>query len=203
MHRMRLTMLLLGSCLPLSLSLQAADSTGTTMANMMRGMITGLNLLGQAGNTPGYGYSGLPGTSWPGTAWPGTPWAAPGMYPSLYPPMYPPMYPPGGTLAAPYAGAPAYNQRNANLLRLLQGSWETNNGGLLLVKGQLARLYLSRDRFQDLELTVDQHYVWMRPAGTGQTRRYEHRIFDKRVILRDEEGKVLLLQRYSPSQQFD
>jgi hypothetical protein len=39
----------------------------------------------------------------------------------------------------------------------------------------------------------------MRPAGTRQTPdRYEHRIFDRRIILRDRNKQVLVLRRYRP-----
>jgi|GEM_PF-1318009 len=182
------------------------------MANLMRGMFTGLALLGQASNASGLGY-GYPG-AWgghypPGTAPLGGPWAsAPGG--------------PGTWAAPPLGGVPwngvpwantqlpgysdwatrqQYNRSEpySHLMRILQGSWETQNGGLLLVKGSLARLYLSRDRYQDLEIRADKHYVWMRPAGSRQTPdRYEHRIFDRRVILRDEDGRVLVLRRHTP-----
>ena len=106
-----------------------------------------------------------------------------------------------GAPAGPTVGATS-NGRYVSLMRLLQGSWETHNGGLLLIKGNLARLYVARDRYQDLEITVDRVYLWMRPAGSTQTAdRYEHRIFDRRIVLRDRAGKVLLLRRHVPDDQ--
>jgi hypothetical protein len=175
------------------------------MANLMRGMFTGLALLGQASNASGLGY-GYPGT-WGG----------------YYPPGTAPLGGPGTWAAPPLGGVPwngvpwanaqlpgysdwatrqQYNRSGpySHLMRILQGSWEIHSGGLLLVKGNLARLYLSRDRHQDLEIRADKHYVWMRPAGTRQTPdRYEHRIFDRRVILRDEDDRVLVLRRHMPA----
>lgn len=180
------------------------------MANLMRGMFTGLALLGQASNTPGlgYGYPGLWGSPLGGSPW-ASPWSAP---------MGPMPWAGQSSGGVPWSGVPwansqlpgysdwtsrqNYNRNGpyAHLMRILQGSWETHSGGLLLVKGNLARLYLSRDRYQDLEITADQHYVWMRPAGTRQRPdRYEHRIFDRRVILRDENERVLILRRYTPA----
>lgn len=204
--------LLFAACLSVAaMPLRAAD-TGSEMVNLMRGMFTGLSLLGQAANTPGLNSYGNPGAlNW-----------APGLSPwnSMYPGAPPLGASPWG--AAPWTGAPWGNNpwppawgggqtgfpatssadgRYAYLMRMLQGSWETHNGGLLLIKGNLARLYVSRDRYQDLEITVDRVYLWMRPAGSTQTAdRYEHRIFDRRIVLRDRAGKVLLLRRHVPDE---
>lgn len=182
----------------------------------MRGMINGLSLLGQAGNLhngfgnfgqlyPGLGYPGLvPGgamtgmspfgvSPWGGMPWAGAPWQVPGGYPSGQFPMTPDLTTLQGMgLASPY------RRINQSLLRKLQGSWETDNGGLLLVEGRLARLYLERDRYQDLQLALNNHYLWIRPAGSAaaDSERYQHRIFENQVILRDEIGRVLLLRRY-------
>ena len=91
-----------------------------------------------------------------------------------------------------------YN-RSAHPLRFLQGAWETHSGGLLLVKGNLARLYVSRDRYQDLEVHADRYHVWMRPARTRQRAdRYDYRIDRDGVVLRDRDDRVLMLRRYHP-----
>ena len=187
-----LCLCLLGSSSPL----HAAD-TGTEMANLMRGMFTGLSLLGQAANTPGWNSLATPGApGWPpGTApWGGYPGAA---TPWAQPPWGSAGWPPTANVSPGYSQPGPTGGRYSYLLRLLQGEWETHNGGLLLVKGNLARLYVSRDRHHNLEITVDPHYLWMKPAGSTQAPdRYEHRIFDRRIILRDEAGKVLLLRRH-------
>ena len=204
----------------LIMALLATPVQANDMVNLMRGMFTGLALLGQASNASGLsgGYPGLWGAPLGTNPWaspwapsPATPW---GMSSMGYPLGSMPMQgaPTGGV---PWAGIPWANaqmpgyadwfnrqQQNrsgpySHLMRLLQGSWETHSGGLLLIKGNLARLYVSRDRYQDLEITADQHYVWMRPAGQVQAPdRYEHRIFDRRVILRDRNGKMLILRRH-------
>ena len=137
--------------------------------------------------------------------WTGVPWATPGMLgPAQTGAFWPsgsPFYPPQGY--SPYYRPSPYQRINANLLRDLQGSWETNNGGLLIVDGHLARLYLSRDQYQDLELTLNNQFLWVRPVGNrqGYAERYEHRIFDKRVILRDDQGRTLLLRRFVPGEE--
>lgn len=167
--------LLLGCLLLPTAGLCASNAT---LGDMMRGMATGLALLGQAANNnPAYNpYVG----SWPGGA-PAAPWGAP---PWAYPQGPQPPYP------------NARQQLSARLLELLQGSWETDAGGLWIVNGQRARLYLTQDRYQDMLLDLDSHYLWMRPAGSQQALRYEHRIFDKRIILRDDSGRILQLRRY-------
>ncbi len=179
-----------------------AAGSGSTFADMLRGMATGLAILGQASNantTPGY-YAPLapvvpvlpPGYAWPAApavpAW-GTP-AWPGGAGYLgYP--YAPM--------GPYPPVPPYYYSQQRFLRRLQGAWETDSGGLLLVKGNMARLYLSRDRHQDLYIRADPRYVWMRPVNSGEERRYDHRIFDDKILLRDDEGRTLTLKRYRPA----
>lgn len=209
--------------LALSCLVANAQSTGSGIANLMRGMFTGLALLGQAGNTPelGTAYPGLGMSPWGGAPWAGnpagmSPWGTspPGMSPWSVGPWggvpltaYQGMpIPPGGV---PWAnqGLRAYPQWNGNqafatpnsgLLRILQGEWETHSGGLLLVKGTLARLYVSRDRYQDLQIAADSAYVWMRPAGTSQAPdRYEYRVSNRHIVLRDQDQRILLLRRHA------
>jgi hypothetical protein len=194
-HRMRSYPKLLTVCL--SILLQAAASQALavrggslTFADMLRGMATGLALLGQAGSVGA-----------PALAYPQVP-----VYPvPIYPPAYPwPVAPP---YAAPYDGphgapwgAPTWPPAGGqSVLELLQGAWQSDNGGLLLVKDNLARLYLSRDRYQDLYLRADTRYLWLRPAGTpGRTMRYTYRVHDDRLELYDWQGNSLILRRYRP-----
>ena len=193
--------LLFAVCLSAAtLPLHAADS-GSEIVNLMRGMFTGLSLLGQTANSPGWNNYPNPGAlNWtPGLSpWGGMP---PGTSPWTAGPWgNNPWQTWGGSQSGFPTTSPA-DGRYAYLMRMLQGSWETHNGGLLLIKGNLARLYVSRDRYQDLEITVDRVYLWMRPAGSTQTAdRYEHRIFDRRILLRDRAGKVLLLRRHVPDE---
>lgn len=168
----------------------AARGGGLTFADMLRGMATGLALLGQAGSvgTPALTYPQVP------------------VYPvPVYPPAYPwPATPP---YAAPYGraygapwGAPAWPAADGRgVLERLQGAWQSDNGGLLLVKDNLARLYLSRDRYQDLYLHADTRYLWLRPVDTsGRTVRYAYRVHGDRIELYDRRGNSLILRRYRP-----
>jgi len=149
----------------------AAQNNSNAMANVFKGMITGLSLLGQANNTPSMAPS---------------PYFIPGAYPGM-----------GNYSQSPYSQQPyPQNQPMNRTLSEFQGSWEIDNGKLLIVKGNMARLYLSADRYQDLHLQANTRFLWMRPDGTQTAKQYEHRIFSKRAILRDDQGRQLLLQRY-------
>jgi len=170
----------------------AARGGGLTFADMLRGMATGLALLGQAGSVGA-----------PALAYPQVP-----VYPlPVYPPAYPwsaapPYVPPyGGIYGAPWGGVPAWPPaaNNRGFLEPLQGAWQSDNGGLLLVKDNLARLYLSRDRYQDLYLHADAHYLWLQPVDTsGRTVRYAYRADEDRIELHDQRGNSLILRRYRP-----
>ncbi|RMG37634.1 MAG: hypothetical protein D6720_02820 [Gammaproteobacteria bacterium] len=173
----------------------ASATTGSPFLDMMRGMATGFALLGQNGTTtsptiiyppiqplPVPAYSPF-APSYPWTASvPGWPPAVPfgtGIYPATpWPPTAP--YPPG------------------NILSKLEGAWETSNGGLLLVRDSLARLYVSRDEYQDLYLRADPRYLWLQPVGSQVPTRYEHHIYKDRIVLRDARGNSLVLRRYKP-----
>lgn len=172
-----------------------ASSSGADIANLMRGMFTGLALLGQASNTQGlgYGYPGLPGSPLGGSPWGAAPF---GSVPWSGIPWANPNLPGYSQWNNGYPGYGDY-RRSPQPLRFLQGGWETHSGGLLLVKSNLARLYVSRDRYQDLEIYADRHYVWMRPAGTRQRAdRYDYRVNDGGIVLRDRDGRVLVLRRH-------
>lgn len=181
--------LVLCICLVWSGTMPAA-TTGNTFGNILRGMATGLALLGQATNnqTPNYAspvipvYPLPPGYAWPGApAWGAPPWTGGYGYPGY-----------------PYNGNHPQARSRQSTLRRLQGSWETSNGGLLLIKENLARLYVSADRHQDLYIRADRHYVWMWPVDSQAVKRYDHRIFDDKILLRDEQGNTLTLKRYRP-----
>ncbi len=178
-------------CLSLVLQLAApqalaARNGGFTFADMLRGMGTALALLGQ-GSTLGN----------PALGYPVVPVYPP---PAYYPPVYPwPTMPPQAAYPSPWgqtAWPPVDSQR---LLDVLQGAWESENGGLLLVKNDLARLYLSRERYQDLYLRADARYLWFQPATRkGRTVRYAYRVLDDRIELYDRQGNRLVLRRYQP-----
>lgn len=159
----------------------AVRGGGLAFADMLRG----LALLGQAGSvgTPILTYPKVP------------------VYPPTYPwPVIPPYVPPyGGTYPSP-GDVPAWSPTDGSaFLEHLQDAWKSDNNDLLLVKDNLARLYLSHNRYQDLYLHADARYLWLRPAGTsGRTVRYAYRVHGDRIELYDQRGNSLILRRYQP-----
>lgn len=176
-----------------------AAAAGSTVTDLMRGMATGLALLGQSGNrtTPPYLSPGVP--FYPSAQ--GLPWATPpampgwGMPPWNGFPVYPatPPYNSYNPVQSPEPSSP-------RVLERLQGSWKTDKGGLLLIRRDMARLYVKRDQYQDFYIRADSRYLWMWPVGSQASQRYEHHISSDRIVLRDEFGSSLTLLRYqSPS----
>jgi hypothetical protein len=135
------------------------------------GMVPGMSPLYGMGGIPGAGnLSGL--GQFPGmTGWPGST--------------------PGGW---GYPGAYGYgNVQGA--ASLLDGAWELDKGGFVVIKGNTARLYVSREQFQDFTLGYDRQYLWWAPASGGSSSRYRYQMRDGRMILRDSDGNYLLLRR--------
>ena len=169
-----------------------SHAAGSAFSDLLRGMVGGMALLGQSGNTTGFPYLGAgnpfypmsPGPMWPNTtgfpAWGTSPW---GGY-STYPPNY--------------GHSPARDSNASRTLERLQGSWKTNKGGLLLIRRDMARLYLSRDEHQDFYLRTDDRYLWMWPIRSQASQRYEYHISTDRIVLRDEFGSSLTLIKYRP-----
>jgi hypothetical protein len=125
------------------------------------------------------GFPGSPGLGQPGGGWPGAPWAnAPPGANQFVPQGY--GWP--GTAAAPVAG-------------LLDGIWELNRGGIVVIRADAARLYVSRDRFQDYLIRYDDSHFWWRPRDGSQFERYRYRMEEGRMVLADREGNLLLLRR--------
>jgi hypothetical protein len=189
----------------------AAAATGNTFGDILRGMATGLAILGRstnAGNSnlfsPFSPYALPPGYAWPSPTfpgWGGNGWSTPYGYPA-YGPGYGRPYR-GRPYAAPYSSdndgyAPLRYQQTPTLDKL-QGSWEVlNDEGLLLVKANMARLYASRDEYQDFYIQADKRYLWMWPVGSKVPQRYRLRIQSDRIVLDDELGYTLTLRRYQP-----
>ncbi len=86
-------------------------------------------------------------------------------------------------------------QPSRKLARRLNGAWETNNGGLLLIQGDKARFYLTRDQHQDLQLAITEHQVTLKPATGGEGKRYRYQVKNNRMVLRDPQGSWMLLRR--------
>ncbi len=136
------------------------------------GGVPGVSTLPGLSTVPGYGMA--PGMG----AWPGAPIPGIGV--------------PPGNWAGPgyYGGGPAAHQSTA-----LDGIWELDNGGMAIIRGNAARLYLSREQYQDFSIGYDRAYLWWQPRRGGSPSRYRYQIREGRMILQDEEGKVLFMRR--------
>ena len=77
----------------------------------------------------------------------------------------------------------------------LDGLWELSNGSFAIIKGQAARLYLTRERYQDFLVGYDGRHFWWSPRGSNVSTRYRYQMRDGRMILRDNDDKVLLMRR--------
>jgi hypothetical protein len=116
--------------------------------------------------TPGMG--AWPGAAIPGVGIPAGNWVSPGYY--------------GRAQAA---------QPNT----LLDGIWELDNGGVAIIRGNAARLYLSREEYQDFSIHYDREYLWWQPRQGSRPSRYRYQTRQGRMVLQDEEGKQLLMRR--------
>jgi hypothetical protein len=135
---------------------------------------TGMTGMPGAGGLPGMG--GMPMTgAWPGA---GAPYANPyGMLQQN--PMSPVM--------------PQW--QNSTTPTRLDGIWELNKGGFVIIKGAQARLYVSKEQYQDYRIGYDDETLWWAPQSGGETSRYRYRMQDGRMVLADADGNYLLLRR--------
>lgn len=133
--------------------------------------------------------AGMPGMSpmSPMGAWGGMPGGIPGSMPGLG------QFPGGGMPNLPGNWyAPGGTTTTA---ADLDGIWELTNGGVAMIKGRKARLFLTKERFQDFTITYDgRHFSWS-PLGGNTTTHYRYQMRDGRMVLRDNEGKTLLMRR--------
>lgn len=77
----------------------------------------------------------------------------------------------------------------------LDGIWELNNGGVVIIRGDRARLYLARDRYQDFVIAYDQQHLNWAPLTGGNASRYRYQVRDGRMVMQDKDGNYLLLRR--------
>jgi hypothetical protein len=103
----------------------------------------------------------------------------------------PQAFPPG---LGQMPGWPSPQAAGADQTRL-DGIWELNKGGFVIIKGRHARLYLSREKFQDFIVGFDNTNLWWVPQNGGTQSRYRYRMQDDRMILADDKGGYLLLRR--------
>lgn len=152
-------------------------------------MMNGMNGFGPGGFSPG-GFGGYPGmTGFPGMS------GAPGMggFPSGWP---------GGGYAMPYnpmtqwGQTGTYGQYAPSTRGYFDGTWETDKGGVVVMRGNIARLYIDRDHYQDYTFGYDRSYLWWKPYQGGQTKTYRYEVRNGRMVMQDQNGNYLLLRRH-------
>lgn len=137
------------------------------------GMSPMYGLGGVPGMSPMYGLGGMPGMS-----------SVPGMGGA------------GGIPGGNWGNLGQYPQGPANRpSTYLDGIWELDKAGFVIIKGNIARLYLSREQYQDFAIFYDRQHLWWRPQEGGESSRYTYQEREGRMILRDTEGNRLLMRR--------
>lgn len=157
--------------------------------------LTGLGGLPTAGGIPGLG--GVPGLS-PLSGFGGQPAMTgpvgvpmPGMNGGPYG-----MHPGSGWSQGIYGNPGYWNQGRLNAPRgRLDGAWELENGTLVIIQGEAARLYLTRQQYQDFLIRYDRQFLSWKPLEGVYAATYRYQFRDGRMILSDEEGRVLLMRR--------
>ena len=141
---------------------------------------------GVPGMSPVPGMGGVPGmSSMPGAGgFPGAaPWPGSGL-------------PAMGGAPGNSGGFPAYGQWVTPEHRgPLDGVWELEKGGFVVIRGKAARLYLDREKYQDFDIGYDRQYLRWAPRAGGKSSRYLYQVREGRMILADEDGNLLLLRR--------
>ena len=136
------------------------------------GGVPGMSPMSGLGGVPGMG--GIPGAgAWPGGGFP----PAGGV--------------PGNWLDPSRYGSGPMTRTSTHL----NGTWELENGGFVIIQGNMARLYLSPQQYQDFSVYYDRQHLWWRPQEGGTPSRYRYQTREGHMILRDEEGNLLLMRR--------
>jgi len=157
-----------------------AAGSGNLFGDLMQGMAKGLNQLNQQQNTNQPQWNFPPGLEPLSESQNRTNFA--------YPPFNQPYY------------APPFIPIERQLLQYLQGNWRTNRGGLLMVRGNLARLYVDAKTHQDLYIRIDPEAIWLQPANNPKAvaSRYDFQIDGNQIALRDMHMQSLVLIRHIP-----
>jgi hypothetical protein len=87
--------------------------------------------------------------------------------------------------------APADATRNTPL----EGVWLAANGGGMVIRHGLVRLYVAADVYQDFYLKLQGRLLLLRDARSGQVRSYDFALQGERLVLLDRQGNLLLFRR--------
>ncbi|MEJ1470023.1 MAG: hypothetical protein RPU59_02985 [Candidatus Sedimenticola sp. (ex Thyasira tokunagai)] len=96
-----------------------------------------------------------------------------------------------GTMGMP-GGYPSYQTAPS----VLDGGWQGQQGTVLVINRNRFRLYLDRDTFREGELILhDQNRLLMRDPKTGIENPFEYVESEGRLVLRSEDGQIMLFRR--------
>jgi hypothetical protein len=80
----------------------------------------------------------------------------------------------------------------------LEGIWLATNGGGMVIRQGLVRLYASPEVYQDFYLKLQGRLLLLRDARSGQVRSYDFALQGGRLVLLDRNGNLLLFRRAAP-----
>ena len=96
--------------------------------------------------------------------------------------------------ASPRSGyLPPYPARDA---ASLDGSWISNTEVLLIIKNGFARIYWSRDQYQDYYLKTAPGQLFFKEADTGNVHAFEMAQKEDQLALRDSQRQLILFRKY-------
>lgn len=98
----------------------------------------------------------------------------------------------------PWGGS---RQKGTASSEFLDGSWEGQDGELLLIRRGMFRIYADAETFRDGHLQVQGDRLQLKDSESGRTREYEMRHQGDQLGLRTPEGEVLLYRRISGDRQ--
>ncbi len=172
--KIRFTPISIAHCLPalvLVLSLTPPAAAQETMAEAMG------NAIARMMESMGFASTGAPGAT------PTMPDPANSMGMSGWPSAFGNLSLPGGGGAMPWSGS------------VLEGIWEDNQGGLLIVQGRFYRLYAPGRGAIDGDLRVESNRVELANRQENFIQPFEFALDDGRLALRNQSGQVFLYRR--------
>lgn len=153
------------------------DTPAQAMAQAIARMMESMGFFAGAGD-PGP----IPPSGWP-SAFGGVPGMS-GMGHQMSP----------GTLMG-QMGERAFGDTMTGQTTVLEGVWEDNQGGLLIVQGRFYRLYAARKGYIEGGIRVTDDRVELSNQTLGFTQTFELALDQGRLVLRDASGQLYLYRR--------
>jgi len=113
-----------------------------------------------------------------------------------------------GPYGAPMAGAypnqfwqqgrQIISPRQAQQYKLSQtwdGIWKSSTGSLLYIKQGYARLYFSKDVFQDFQIRIKKQHLLLKEKQGGKINSYRYKLDNGRLVLTDKSNNLLLFKK--------